>query len=241
MGYMSAPMWLALILSGVVLAFTGHDGAGAGSDEAGGGGLFLLTALIVMTPKWLAALLWAAGRLPGWSRHPRFVAGILVEAVLAVLIAPIMMVNQTLAIMSTLTGFDAGWRPQVRDRNTVTLSDVAGQYVVHFVVGSGLLIAALLCDPMLAAWTAPVALSLMLAAPITCMLAQAPHPRSALWRVMSTPEEVEPPSVVRAARRAVLRFGGLRAVRPSGIAVPAAVPAALPVRPVELEIPQAGG
>jgi membrane glycosyltransferase len=238
MGYLSAPMWLALILSGIVLAWMGHDGAGAGGADNSGGSLFLLTAMIVMTPKWLAAILWAAGRLPGWHRHPRFAAGIAVEAVIAVLVAPIMMVNQTMAIVSTLTGIDAGWRPQVRQRNAVVLGNLAGHYVVHFIAGALLMIAALACDPMLAVWTAPVALSLILAAPISLMLSQAPHSRSWLWRVMSTPEEVEPPSVVRAARRAALRFGGLRTVRPSEIQLPSPV---VPARAAEIELPQAGG
>ena len=241
MGYLSAPMWFALILSGIVLAWLGHGGGEEDAREGSpGGSLFLLTALIVLSAKWLAVALWAAGRLPDWSRRRHFIAGVLVETILSALIAPILMVNQTMAIASTLTGIDAGWRPQARERSSSSLGDLMGRYAVHLAIGAVLFAAALAHDPMLTLWTAPVALSLILAAPISNVLARAPRARSWLWRVMSTPEETEPPSIARAARRAALRFGGLRPVPPDEIRLPA-VPVPLPARSIEIDLPQAGG
>jgi membrane glycosyltransferase len=241
MGYLSAPMWFALIVSSIALAWMGHGGAGEADTTGGGGGsLFFLTAMIVLSTKWLAAALWLAGRLPDWSRHPRFLGGLMVETVVSALVAPIMMVNQTMAIISTLTGVDAGWRPQVRERSGGSIAELSGHYAVHLVAGAALFLAALAHDPMLAAWTSPVALSLVFAAPISAALSRAPRTRSWLWRVMSTPEEAEPPSVVRAARRAALRFGGTRPAPAAEIRLPA-TPIPLPARPIEIELPQAGG
>jgi membrane glycosyltransferase len=234
-------MWFALIVSSIALAWMGHGGAGEADTTGGGGGsLFFLTAMIVLSTKWLAAALWLAGRLPDWSRHPRFLAGLLVETVISAAVAPIMMVNQTMAIVSTLTGVDAGWRSQVRERSGGSIAELSGHYVVHLVVGAALFLAALAHDPMLAAWTSPVALSLVFAAPISAALSRAPRTRSWLWRVMSTPEEAEPPSVVRAARRAALRFGGVRPPPTAEIRLPA-TPLPLPARAIEVELPQAGG
>lgn len=240
MGYMSAPFWFALVASGVALAWMGDGDVGAADGAARSGGLFLLTALIVLSPKWLALALWAAGRLPGWSRHPRFLGGLATETMVSAMIAPIMMVNQTLAIAQTLLGADAGWRPQARNRSDCTLGELAAQYKVHSIVGVVLFLAALAHDPLLAAWTAPVALSLIFAAPVSHALSRAPRMRSSLWRVMSTPEEAEPPAVVRAARRAALRLGGIRPVRAQPLRLPAAAIPPMP-RPLEIEIRQAGG
>ena len=240
MGYLSAPMWIALIVSSIALAWMGHGGAGEAHKTSGeGGNLFFLTAMIVLSTKWLAAALWLVRRLPDWSQHPRFLAGLMVEMVISALIAPIMIVNQTTAIVSTLTGIDAGWRPQVRERSGGTVAELAGHYAVHLVVGAALFLAALAHDPLLAAWTSPVALSLVFAAPISAALSRAPRQRTWLWRVLSTPEEAEPPPVVRAARRAALRFGRSQPVR-TEIRQPAA-PTPLPTRTIEIELPQAGG
>ena len=69
MGYGSALLWFSLILVGALQAWLD-----AGDVHVGGSSnlsLLVLSALIVLSPKWLALYLWAVGRLPGWARDGR--------------------------------------------------------------------------------------------------------------------------------------------------------------------------
>jgi membrane glycosyltransferase len=201
MGYASALLWFSLVVTGVGLAWIAPPTA----VHAGGPnlGLLALTALIVLSPKWLSLLLWAAGRLPGWRGHQGFVAGLITEAVVSAAIAPIMMISQTQAVLSAIAGRDAGWRPQARTGDKFCVN--ASQYAPHLAVGLALC-AAMVADIGLAVWTAPVALSLVFASQISTALAHTPHRRSWLWRALATPEVLHPPAVVSAARRAAGRF-----------------------------------
>jgi membrane glycosyltransferase len=210
MGYLSAPFWFALVIASISLGWLQDPAADTGRAS---GGLFLMTALIVLSPKWLALLLWAAGRLPGWSRHPRFIAGLVIETAVSAFTAPILMINQTAAIFSTAFGCDAGWRPQVRSCDGPPSRDVGQHYALHLIVGLALCAAVLAHDARLTAWTAPVVFSLILAAPLSAALSRQPRQRSWLWRIMSTPEEASPPSVIRSARRIALGLGAQRPAR----------------------------
>jgi membrane glycosyltransferase len=210
MGYLSAPFWFALVIASVGLGWLQNPAADAGRASSG---LFLLTALIVLSPKWLALLLWTSGRLPGWSRHPRFIAGLAVETAVSAFTAPILMVNQTVAVFSAVFGRDAGWHPQVRRCDGQPSQDLGRHYAMHLAIGLALCAAVLAHDAGLTAWTAPVMFSLVLAAPLSAALSQQPRQRNWLWRIMSTPEETNPPSVIRSARRIAMRLGVLHPAR----------------------------
>ncbi|HEY3231526.1 MAG TPA: glucans biosynthesis glucosyltransferase MdoH, partial [Roseiflexaceae bacterium] len=143
MGYMSAPFWFALVVASTGLGWLQDPAADTGQAS---GGLFLMTTLIVLSPKWLALLLWAGGRLPGWPRHPRFIAGLVIETAVSAFTAPILMVNQTAAVFSAAFGCDAGWHPQVRNCDGPTSQDVGQHYALHLIVGLALCAAALAHD-----------------------------------------------------------------------------------------------
>jgi membrane glycosyltransferase len=224
MGYGSALLWFSLILVGALQAWLD-----AGSVHVGGTSnlsLLALSALIVLSPKWLALYLWAVGRLPGWGRNPSFFAGLVLETAVSAAIAPILMVSQARAVIEPFLGRDAGWRPQARVATRVSES---ANYHVQLACGLALC-ATMLVNAGFVAWTLPVAASLVFSAPIAAWLAHAPRRRSLLWRTLATPEDLHPPAIVRAARRAAGRFAW------SG-AAPTRTPATLPV-PV-LQAPQA--
>ena len=200
MGYGSALLWFSLIMVGAVQAWldAGDVHVGGSSNPS----LLVLSALIVLSPKWLALYLWAIGRLPGWSRNPSFLAGLVLETAVSAAIAPILMVSQARAVIEPFLGRDAGWRPQSR----VATKVVAGaNYHVQLACGLALC-ATMLVNAGFAAWTLPVAASLVFAAPIAAWLAHAPRRRSLLWRTLATPEDMAPPAIVRSARRAAGRF-----------------------------------
>ena len=237
MGYLSAPLWFALVTVGVISAWL----APAAETSSGLGGpsafLFGLTALIVYSPKILALLLWATGKLPGWSRHPRFIAAVAIEAVISAAMAPILMVSQTLAVVATLTGRDAGWGAQTRDAGSESGDGLAARYSVHLAVGLLLGVGVAAHDVGLAAWTAPVAFSLIFAAPISAGLSRLVRRQDRLWRYTATPEDISTPAVVRAAARAALEMGDIPAN--DMLPRPMRAPILLPVR--HLEAPEIVG
>ncbi len=195
MGYASALLWFSLIVVGALQAWLEHGGVKvSGAPDFS---LFIITMVIVLSPKWLALLLWASGRLPGWNGNPGFLAGLAVETAISAATAPILMVSQAHAFVAPFLGRDAGWRPQSR----VALGGAnSALYRGQFVFGL-FLCATMLISPGFAAWTLPVAASLVLAAPLALGLAHAPRRRTWLWRALATPEDMQPPSIVRAAGR----------------------------------------
>jgi membrane glycosyltransferase len=212
MGYLSAVLWLALILAGLGLSLQGaflrpsYFGNGQSLmpnwpviDDARAFRLFILTAAIVLSPKWLSLILWAAGKLPGWTRHPRFILAVAFETVLSALMAPVMMLNQAGAVFSTLLGRDAGWRPQVRDREGFAWNDLLRHYMPHMVFGAAVLGSALAISLVFGAWIAPAALSLLLAAPLSAWTARRPEPNAFLWSLQATPDDRDIPEIVTAA------------------------------------------
>ncbi|MBI1360090.1 MAG: glucans biosynthesis glucosyltransferase MdoH [Alphaproteobacteria bacterium] len=260
MGYLSAVLWLGLILAGLGLSLQGaflrpaYFGAGESLmphwpviDDARAFRLFILTAAIVLSPKWLAMLLWAAGKLPGWTRNPRFLLSLVAEAVLSALMAPVMMLNQAGAVFSTLLGRDAGWRPQVRDREGFAWADLLRHYTPHMVFGAALLGSALAISLVFGAWIAPAALSLLLAAPLSAWAARRPRSGSFLWSLQATPEDLEVPDIVTAAEASTRTLRGVEADRfEEVVASPAAarhhadfVDSRWPVEPGEIHAPTA--
>ena len=217
MGYASALLWFSLILVSATLAIlippVAANGIG-GTDFS----LLLLTALIVLSPKWLALILWAFGRLPGWNRKPAFLAGLFTEAAISAATAPIMMISQAQAVIAPFLGRDCGWRPQARV--AVAGASNGNRFRPQLIAGLALC-ATMLVNPCFAAWTLPVTISLLLAAPIASGLSFAPNRRSWLWRVMATPEDLRTPSVVSAAQRAASRLNWQLAIEQQRTIVPA--------------------
>ncbi len=200
MGYVSSLLWFSLIIVGALQAWSGAAGLHASATP--GASLLLITGVIVLSPKWLAFLLWTAGRLPGWGRSPGFLAGLAMETAMSAATAPIMMVNQARAVIAPFLGRDAGWRPQAR---VATRSGSASQYRLQMMFGLALC-ATMAVNAGFAAWTLPVAASLVFAAPIAWAFAYAPPRRSWLWRALATPEDLRPPAIVSATRRAATRL-----------------------------------
>jgi len=222
MGYASALLWFSLILVSATLAILMPPAA---ANNVGGTdfSLLLLTALIVLSPKWLALILWAFGRLPGWNRKPAFLVGLLTEAAISAPTAPIMMISQAQAVVMPFLGRDCGWRPQARV--AVAGASNGNRFMPQMIAGA-VLIATMLVNAGFAVWALPVTVSLLLAAPIASGLSFAPNRRSWLWRAMATPEDLRTPAVVSAAQRNASRINWQLTVEQQRAVIPASAVAA---------------
>lgn len=150
--YLSAPIWLALILL-FLLA-----GMAPGAVPVLSGALALL-----VVPK-LAALIRFRRRTARHSRRRVFLRATLAELVLSTLLSPLVMVRQTVAVAAVLAGRDCGWKSPVvaRMRFSQGVPEAAGgvALVVVALVGGETawqaLWLTLIAGPLLAApWLAP--------------------------------------------------------------------------------------
>jgi membrane glycosyltransferase len=231
-GYLSGALWLSFIITGVLIALQAKffpaaidDGAiisPVADDPWRALRLLALTGFVLLSPKWLAVLAWSFGKLPGWTKHPRFLVQIVVDAALTGLVAPIMMVNHAGSIIATIAGKDAGWRPQVRDRDSFAWADLVRHFRAHMIVGFGLLFSTIVIGWHFALQTAPVTLTLVFAPLLVALLSRRVRRGSLLWKLFATPEDDSTPAIVREAERMSLRLptpksqdrrGGIRATR----------------------------
>ncbi len=206
MGYMSGLLWLSLVVVGVLIAanakfFDTETIAAVNADPSAGLRLLMISALVLTSPKWLAIILWAVGKLPGWNRSPRFLIAVVCDIGLTALMAPIIMLNHAGSILSTLMGVDGGWRPQVRDRNGFSWSDLVRHYMQHMIFGMCLLIASFAISPSFMLQNLPMAMVMLFAPLIARQVSGVARRGSVSWRLFATPEDLNAPDIVRAAER----------------------------------------
>lgn len=227
MGYVTGLLWLMLVCTGVLIAanarfFDTETAAVAASDPTASLRLVAIIGLMMTSPKWLAIILWAFNKLPGWDRSPRFLLAVACDLGMTALLAPIIMINHAGSILSTLMGVDGGWRPQVRDRNGFAWSDLVRHYQQHMIFGFCLLAASFAISPSFMLQNLPMATVLMFAPLIARQVSGVARKGSLSWMLFATPDDLKQPDIVRrseelAARGAteVRRFAPVRRNRPA--------------------------
>jgi membrane glycosyltransferase len=217
MSYLASPIWMAQLLVGIVLVLQSHYvrpeyftnefqllPAFPQSDPARALQLFGITMAVLLAPKFFGlglALSDPDTRVRcGGARRMSLSA--LIEIVFSALLAPILMVIQTGAVIRILMGIDSGWNPQRRDDGSVPFATIALGHFSHTLLGFVTLVAGLLISPSLVAWMSPTIGGLLLAAFLTWGSGQLSI-GLALRRagLLLTPEETTPPPVVREAAR----------------------------------------
>jgi membrane glycosyltransferase len=208
MGYISAVFWLSLSVAGILVAIQDQFSPPPVVADAWVHGvrLLIISALVVLSPKWLALIVWAAGRLPGWKRHPRFVGQVIVEACTAAMTAPIQMVSNTGSVFSVLMGRDGGWKPQVREREGIDWPMLVRYYLPHMILGGLMLAGAIIASRNHTLMLTPMPLCFIAAPIISGLLSKKATPGTFLWKLFATPEDDSPPEIVRAAERCEARL-----------------------------------
>ncbi|GGK28733.1 glucans biosynthesis glucosyltransferase MdoH [Salinarimonas ramus] len=213
LSYLSAPLWLAFLLSGLMLALQAHfvrpDYFAADFllfptwpviDSERALGLFATTMAVLLLPK-LFGLLVAMISGPvrrGLGGPLRATGGVVLETLVSALLAPVMMALQSAAVFQILAGRDAGWKAQRRDDGSVPWSEIAKRHRWHTALGVALGVAAFAVSPAVFLWMSPAVVGLVLAIPLSGLTARA-TPRLAALGLLSTPEErTVPPMLVRA-------------------------------------------
>ena len=140
------------------------------------------------------------------------VFGLVAEVLLSALVAPIMMLVQSSAILQILTGRDSGWAAQARDADRVPWPLLWRFHRRHMLAGLLLAVAAGAISWRLLAWMSPALLGLVLAVPLSAFMGSAAAGRGlARLGPPRHPRGAQPPSPRR--RRRARGRGAARARR----------------------------
>jgi membrane glycosyltransferase len=218
--YATAPLWLGFLVFGVLSAlearFVRPDYFPSGRtlfpdwpvvDPVRAKWLFIITMALLLVPKLLAwsAMQFHAAERRGAGGPVRSFLSMLLETVLAGLLAPVTMLTQSADVASVLLGRDSGWNAQRRDDGGLAPGGVARMYWRHTLFGLTFGAAAYLVSPFLALWMSPVVLGLALAIPLADGTGRRdPGQRLRGLGLLLIPEERDPPAVLTRARQ-VLR------------------------------------
>ena len=123
---------------------------------------------------------------------------VLVETVLSALIAPVMMLMQSAVVVGIFTGRAVSWQAQRRDDGSIPLPVLVRRHLAHALFGVVLALVAYAVSPPFLAWLSPVVLGLALAIPLSaCTGLQQCGRAFRRLGLLLTPEELEPPEVLR--------------------------------------------
>ena len=210
--YITAPLWLLFLLTGIAISlqarFIPPDYFPAGKslfpqwpviDPVRAMWVFGGTMALLLIPKLLGAfaLLLNGPDRRGCGGVIRLLVSMLLETFIAGLLAPVVMLTQSIDVAAILLGRDSGWNAQRRDDGSVPWRDTMRAYRRHTLLGLALGAIAWAVSPYLALWMLPVVLGLALAVPLAAWTGQR-GAGLALRRLglLRIPEELAPPPVL---------------------------------------------
>jgi membrane glycosyltransferase len=209
MSYLSGPLWLLFIGLAVAAIFAGGSAAlpaawspAAWSPAAWSFGRPMLlgvlgfTGVLLFGPKLisLAYVLADRERRRAQGGALRLVAGVLLESLFGVLLAPIMMALHTRFVAAILAGWSSGWGPQRRDADGTYWRDALAAHGIDTLLGFGLAAASFVFLPEIFWWLLPVAAGLILSIPLSVFTSRAAWGRGArALGLFAIPAETAPP------------------------------------------------
>jgi membrane glycosyltransferase len=220
-GYLMSPVWMALLLvwaglghyedRSLIVYFSGYDPRPHWPELTAGKGLAVLLFMygMLLLPKLLGALalLGSGVRASDLGGRGQFALSMAAEIALSVAYAPILMVQQTLAVGRTILGLRDAWAPQARSGRVQGWGLLLRMHAVETAMGAALL--AGVGTGFVTLWLLPIALSLALAVPLSALSGLRLTRTRHLARLLGTVEDHAVPEIIARARarRDELRMG----------------------------------
>lgn len=217
MSYLTALLWLILLLLGLALAvqaaLTRPEYFTEPSlfptwpvfDSERAISLFVVSMAVVMAPKVFGTLAAAFNprRLFAFGGPVVATWSVFFEAVLSALYAPVLMLAQARDVLAVLTGRDSGWKPQRRSDGAIPIGEHVRRLRLHTFVGASIAGLAWFLNTDLFWWLSPVTFGLILSIPLS-RLSGSTGLASVLARfgILSTPEDRRRPPVLQALEKA---------------------------------------
>lgn len=182
MAYLLSPAWLALLIAWALLGKNETENVIRYFKETSplypdwpqmtqiNEGLFLaIMYVVLLTPKLVGAVLIAAHpkahRTFGGRR--KFALAVLIEVTLSIAYAPVLMIQQSRAVLRALLTRDEPWMPQKRAAQGYDLRTLARVHWIETTLGALLL--AGLAAGLVSWWLTPIIASLVLAVPLSAL------------------------------------------------------------------------
>ncbi|GHF58001.1 glucans biosynthesis glucosyltransferase MdoH [Seohaeicola zhoushanensis] len=206
-GYLMSPLWFALLVMWALIG-VGEDASvltyfsetnplvptWPEMTDSRNVLVIVLMYATLLAPKLIgiAALPLTGARFSEFGGPARFGLSFLSEVILSVLYAPILMVQQMIAVFRTALGLQRGWSPQARNGGHYSLGTVALCHMLETISGA-VLVAGMMAG-LVSLWLLPIAISLVLAIPLSMLSGLS------LFRAVATREDFAAPPITRAAR-----------------------------------------
>jgi membrane glycosyltransferase len=210
--YFTAPMWAMLMLIGVAIPLLGRDAIDLAAEipfspmrywhVRGDNSMlwvFVFTMAVLLAPKMLGylALLFDGKERRACGGAVRALLSILIETLLAALMAPVVMYRQSRGVAEVLAGKDSGWDAQQRDDDKISWPTLIRGYGGLSLFGLMAGWMAYEVSPSLAAWMAPVVIGMVVSIPVVALTSQrGVGDALSRWGVFRIPEETAPPRVL---------------------------------------------
>jgi len=159
-------------------------------------GLFCVAMAMLLLPKFMALALALAtpARRDALGGAGALVKSAIGEIVFSALLAPVLMLQQTAAVIDILLGGRVTWSGQRRDGSEAGWWEAARHYGAPTLAGASWALGAYMLTPALLPWLAPVLLGLVLAIPLALLSGRADLGLAAARRRwFLVPEEIRPP------------------------------------------------
>jgi membrane glycosyltransferase len=214
LSYAASPLWLLFLLLGMLQGWlVAAYGPGPSFDSDVGLSAFLdiggwLLALLLFgvavamltLPKLLAAVLVIRDpeRRSAYGGSARLLAGVAIEHVLSVLLAPVQMIFNTRFVIEILMGRDVPWNPQRRDvSDGVDWESIVKAYAPHTAIGLVWAFLAWTIGPAFFWWLSPVTFGLIFSMPVAVFLSMSGlGQKLRKFGILVIPPETRPPRVV---------------------------------------------
>ncbi|MGJ5203159.1 glucans biosynthesis glucosyltransferase MdoH [Bradyrhizobium sp. HKCCYLR20261] len=209
--YITAPLWFVFLVLGILISLQANFvrpeyfpkgfalfPSWPAQDPVLAAQVFGATLGLLFIPKLLALLiaLVTRARRRGFGGGIRLCLAVIVETVLAALIAPSMMIFQSVAVIEILLGRDAGWQVQRRNDGGISRAEIMRKLALPTACGLVMAASAYAVSLPLLAWMSPVVAGLMLSIPIGLLTGS----RRRGAGLFTTPEDTSPPPVLVRAR-----------------------------------------
>jgi membrane glycosyltransferase len=209
MSYVASPLWLSLLLLTTFEAVRTDGAEWVYFPEASSLfpawpisramellGLFSVTMGMLLAPKLLALgmALVRPDQRRAFGGGPSLIKSVVAEVLFAALLAPVLMIQQSLAVLGTLLGRRVGWGGQRRGEHVQTWLEVARSYAPVTAVGLAWGALAWQLAPGLLVWLSPVLAGMVLSIPLAALSGRPAIGQAARrhgWFL--TPEEGRPP------------------------------------------------
>ncbi len=211
MSYLASPAWFTLMLVWAVAGegdqtsainyFSGYDPQVSWPTMTSTDSTLILVFIygMLLMPKLIgiASSGYAGIHIKDMGGLPQCICSTILEILLSFLYAPIMMVQQTLAVTRTMLGFRATWEPQQRRGGSYSIVALIKFHLVETLLGFLMLFGMLF--GIVSLWLLPIAASLAAAIALSALsgLNLSAHP----WtnKQLATPEHLNTPKIIRHA------------------------------------------